>query len=221
MSRTIYLLGWGFVAIAAAVAFRASRPEIYMPAPRVTAVPTVIPLAPAPIEPAPFIEPGGVVEPPVRGDDAAAWFDSVRPHCNALEVELTLQGTPPPAGWEGSSYAASCWAVAGRVERARELLLELPAEQRYAGASIVFNIGHPIADAGDDRSAGPIMQLVVEFQPNNYMALYHAGMSYYAVGENTLAKRHLQEFLRQYDVQDGWRSNALEVLERLRGEKTP
>ena len=28
---------------------------------------------------------------------------------------------------------------------------------------------------GDDASAGPIMRLVVEYQPDNYMALYHAG----------------------------------------------
>jgi lipoprotein NlpI len=60
------------------------------------------------------------------------------------------------------------------------------------------------------------MQLVVEFQPNNYMALYHAGMSWYAVGNPQIARRHLVEFLRQYDVQDGWRSNALEILDRMR-----
>ena len=56
----------------------------------------------------------------------------------------------------------------------------------------MFEIGHPVADAGDDKSAGPIMELVVEFCPNHYMALYHAGASEFALGQGELARQHLE-----------------------------
>jgi predicted TPR repeat methyltransferase len=80
---------------------------------------------------------------------------------------------------------------------------------------IVFDVAHPVADAGDDRAAGPIMQMVVDFWPNHYMALYHAGMSEYALGQPELARKHLRSFLDNYPSDDGWRRNAIEVLGRL------
>ena len=76
----------------------------------------------------------------------------------------------------------------------------------------MFNIGHPVADAGDDDSAGPIMRLVVEYQPDNYMALYHAGMSEYMLGQIDFARTHLEQFIELYQPEDGWRTNAREVL---------
>jgi hypothetical protein len=72
-----------------------------------------------------------------------------------------------------------------------------------------------VADAGDDQSAGPIMRLVVTYQPQNYMALYHAGMSEYILGQKDLARTHLTQFLDLYHDADGWRSNALTVLHRI------
>ena len=60
-----------------------------------------------------------------------------------------------------------------------------------------------MADAGDDESAGPIMRLVVEYQPENYMALYHAGMSEYILGHTDLARTHLQRFLAIYHPRTG------------------
>jgi hypothetical protein len=192
MNRVFYITGWGFVAICATLLFRSSRPDLYAGA-----------------EPAiPF--PAGAI-----GSAAAGWFDSARPRCNALEAELLMRTSPPPDGWEGAGYGASCFALAGRIENARAAILELPADRRGAAAGIVFGIGHPIADMGDDLSAGPIMQLVVEFQPNNYMALYHAGMSLYAIGRSDEATRHLLEFLELYTIEDGWRHNAIEILRRL------
>jgi hypothetical protein len=82
-------------------------------------------------------------------------------------------------------------------------------------ANIVFNVGHPVADAGDDQSAGPIMRLVIQYTPENYMALYHAGMSEYILGELDFARTHLKAFLEIYRSEDGWRSNAIEVLGRM------
>jgi hypothetical protein len=57
----------------------------------------------------------------------------------------------------------------------------------------------------------------VSYQPQNYMALYHAGMSEYILGQMDLAKTHLTRFLDLYHSEDGWgwRSNALDVLHRL------
>jgi hypothetical protein len=157
---------------------------------------------------------------PAPATDAATWFASVKPQCNALEVEVTLQQHPAPAGWEGAGYAATCLAMGGKTVRSREVMQRIAEDQRYAAAGIMFNVGHPIADAGDDRSAGPIMQMVAEFQPDNYMALYHAGMSYYATGNPDLARSHLEGFLRLYDVDDGWKTNAIRVLKQLEREES-
>lgn len=167
---------------------------------------------------APDVHPAVAAGPVFGGGTAAGWFQSVKPYCNSLEVDLTLQRTSPPAGLEGTGYAAACLALAGRIDAARERLLTLPESDRYKGAGIVFEVGHPVADAGDDRSAGPIMGLVVEFWPNHYMALYHAGMAHWSLGQRAEAREFLERFLENYDVEDGWRRNALSVLARMRGE---
>jgi len=195
MHRAFYLAGWGWVAISAALVLRARSPALV------------------------------TIEPPVAapqvfaGSSAAEWFARARPSCNDLEVAIRVRNDPAPAGWEGAGYASACWAIAGRIDDARSALLTLSEDERNAAAGIVFGVGHPIADMGDDRAAGPIMRLVVEFQPWNYMALYHAGMSYYALGESELARTHLVEFLKLYDVGDGWTANAREVLHRLEREE--
>ena len=122
---------------------------------------------------------------------------------------------PPPATAEGTGYHAACFALAGKIDDARRLIDGLPADERPAAVEVVFNVGHPVADAGDDRSAGPIMELVVDYLPNHYMALYHAGMAEYMLGQRDLARHNLEAFLKLYQANDGWRSNGLEVLRRL------
>jgi len=76
----------------------------------------------------------------------------------------------------------------------------------------VFSVAHPIADAGDDRSAGPIMELVVEFWPDNYMAVFHAGMAEFALGDDARAKVALERFLTMYSRYDVWRQRAESAL---------
>jgi hypothetical protein len=152
--------------------------------------------------------------PAYRGD-AGSWFARIKPFCNAVEVEVQQQHLPPPAGTEGTGYAAACFALAGKIDRARQAIESLSPGDRSAAAGIVFQVGHPVADAGDDASAGPIMRLVVEYQPENYMALYHAGMSEYMLGQLEYAKAHLEKFLQLYRSEDGWRANAREVLGRM------
>jgi hypothetical protein len=151
----------------------------------------------------------------------AAWFATAKPFCNSVEVETVMTRRPPPAGSDGAGWGAACLALAGKVDRAREIILGLPSTDRAGAASILFGVGHPVADAGDDRSAGPIMALVVEFTPDNYMALYHAGMSEYTLGQRDLARDHLARFVKLYSSADGWRTNALEVLGRMGWAEAP
>jgi tetratricopeptide (TPR) repeat protein len=148
---------------------------------------------------------------------AGEWFAQVKPFCNAVEVEVRQQQQPAPAGVDGAGYSAACYALAGKIDRARQAIEALSASDRSRAAGIVFEIGHPVADAGDDQSAGPIMRLVVSYQPDNYMALYHAGISEYGLGQMDYARTHLKQFLELYRQDDGWRGNALTVLRRLDG----
>ena len=188
MTRTLYAAGWGYAAVCGLLLVlspKGQRP----------------PEAHAPA--APF-----------RGE-ASAWFASMKPFCNAVEVEVQQQYRPAPEGAQGSGYSAACFALAGKIERARATIDRLPAGDRSEAAGIVFAVGHPVADAGDDESAGPIMRLVVEYQPENYMALYHAGMSEHILGHAELARTHLERFLAIYQPEDGWRANAKTVLARL------
>jgi tetratricopeptide (TPR) repeat protein len=159
---------------------------------------------------------GGLTTPAGRGD-AGAWFAGIKQFCNTVEVETAQQRNPAPSGPDGQGYSASCYALAGRIDQARTVIQRLSARDRSYAAGIVFGVGHPVADAGDDKSAGPIMELVIEFQPENYMALYHAGMSEYVLGQPEPAARHLRRFLELYSPNDGWRTNAIEVLQRLSG----
>jgi hypothetical protein len=151
--------------------------------------------------------------------DAAQWFRRVKPYCNSVEVATLQQSAPAPATVEGAGYKAACLALAGKIDDARRVIDGVPQANRVQAVGIVFDVGHPVADAGDDRSAGPIMELVVDYWPNHYMALYHAGMAEYMLGQRDLAKHNLTEFLKFYHEKDGWTSNANEVLTRLNSPK--
>ena len=157
----------------------------------------------------------GTVIYPASSMDGLSWFRRVKPYCNSVEVGVLQNQNPPPATIEGVGYHAACFALAGQIDNARKLIDGVAAGDRVRAAGIVFDVGHPVADAGDDRSAGPIMELVIDYWPNHYMALYHAGMSEYMLGQHALAKKNLAAFLEIYKENDGWRSNGIEVLRRL------
>ncbi len=191
MYRPLYFAGFGYLAICGTVLVLHNRH------PR--------PLPPAP--PAAMLTFDGTAE---------QWFTAMKPYCNAVEVDVFHRQHPAPPTTEGQGYSAACYALAGRIDSARAVIERLPRHDRYRAARIVFDVGHPVADAGDDRAAGPIMALVLEYWPNQYMALYHAGMSEYALGQEALARTHLQSFLSIYSQDDGWTRNARDVLARLR-----
>jgi tetratricopeptide (TPR) repeat protein len=191
MHRALYVAGWGYVALCGLVV--ATHGNRGLPEPDIRRIAVG----------------------PAFGGAAGEWFAQVKPFCNAVEVEVRQQQLPPPGGVEGAGYSAACYALAGKIDRAQVVIDALDAGDRSRAAGIVFNIGHPVADAGDDQSAGPIMRLVVSYQPDNYMALYHAGMSEYILGQMDFARTHLRKFLDLYHEPDGYRNNAVEVLGRL------
>lgn len=164
------------------------------------------------------------LSPPVNSDrqstlnQAEEWFKKVKPYCNSLEVMTTIKNFPPPKTIQGIGYEAACYVLAGKIEEADKLIQPLGKKEQEEAVNIVFEIGHPVADAGDDQSAGPIMNLVVKYQPWNYMALYHAGMSAYILGDSEVSKEHLESFLEIYQRDDGWRNNAIIVLNRIKKE---
>ncbi len=157
---------------------------------------------------------------PLPTGSPGEWFARMRPFCNPVEVDLAHRRDPAPAGLEGTGYSAACFALAGKVDQARVLINQLGEADRYRAAGVVFNVAHPVADAGDDRAAGPIMEMVIEYWPNHYMALYHAGMSEFILGQPDKARHNLTEFLKYYAPNDGWRQNAIATLAKL-GSNVP
>ena len=194
MTRFLYFAGFSYIALCGATVVR----ELRAPPPGDYAVGTVAPAAPAPV-----------------GSSAEQWFASIKQYCNPVEVDVRTRFSPPPSSVDGVGYAAACFALAGKIDRARSTIQSAGSRDRFQAANIVFNVAHPVADAGDDRASGEMMELVLEFWPNNYMALYHAGMSAYSVGRYSIAERHLRSFLGMYDAADGFTQNAREVLKKI------
>lgn len=188
MNRALYAAGWSYVAICGLVLANARS--------------------------TPATERSHPAAAPFTGR-AGEWFAQIKPSCNAVEVDVRQRQFPAPAGTEGAGYSAACYALAGKIDKAREIIDGLDPSDRPAAANIVFNIGHPVADAGDDQAAGPIMRLVVDYTPGNFMAVYHAGISEFMLGQHDLARTHLEQFLTMYKPEDYWRGNARKVLEQI------
>ena len=144
------------------------------------------------------------------------WFADIKSRCNSVEVITAMRNSPYPQTTVGTGYGASCYALAGRIDLADRVIQTLPENQQVYAAEVVFNIGHPVADAGDDRSAGPIMDLVLRYWSQNYMALYHAGMSAYVLDDYSKAQAHLERFLEVYQRQDYWTKKAQNALNRMK-----
>ena len=197
MQRFLYFAGFTYIALCGAILFREAR-----------GWPGALHVN--------VQHPGeGPAPAPAAISSGAGWFRTLKPYCNAVEVDVRVRFTPPPQTSDGAGYAAACFALAGKIDRARAIIEAMPAGDRSAAASVLFNVAHPVADAGDDRASGPMMQLVLEYWPNNYMALYHAGMSEYALGQTTFAEKHLRAFLSMYNAADGFTSAAQDALRKI------
>jgi len=190
MQRPLYLVGFGYLAICGVVVLRHQTRRLH-PASQSTPMTAAF------------------------DGSASQWFAAMKPFCNAVEVEIVQSRHPAPTTLEGQALSAACYALAGKIESARAIIDRLAEGDRYRAAGIVFDIAHPVADAGDNRSAGPIMELVISYWPNHYMALYHAGMAEFALGEADLAAKNLTDFLKYYHENDGWTQSARATLAQI------
>jgi hypothetical protein len=197
MSRFLYFAGFAYIALCGAVVARAVANH----GPRMRAGDPAVAVAPP--------------RPATPMTSGAQWFAAMKPYCNQVEVDVRERYSPPPGTTEGAGYSAACFALAGKLERARQIIEGLVPGERARAANVLFEVAHPVADAGDDRASGPMMELVLEYWPNNYMALYHAGMSEYSLGQTGLAAKHLQAFLQMYTVADYFHENAEKALEKI------
>lgn len=153
-----------------------------------------------------------VVMPFTGGND---WFKKNKQFCNTLEIDTLMKKDPPSSNVEGKGYQAACYILAARIEEADKVIMSVPQQSQAQAAGIVFNVGHPIADSGDDKSAGPIMNLVLKYWPENYQAVYHAGMSEFALKQYSESKVHLNKFLTMYKNNDYFHQTAVKTLEQL------
>jgi serine/threonine protein kinase len=170
-----------------------------------------------PPTPQPTPTPGPVesdldLPPEIMNGDGAKWFLRVRPRCNAVEVDAMLHHDPPPKDRYGVGFAAACVVLAGRVDGARRRINALPENEHAQAVWPVFAVVHPIADQGNDEAAAPAMRLVIEFWPDNYQALYHAGIAEYRLGEVDPARTHLKRFVELDPNQDGFKAAAKKIL---------
>ena len=203
MNRFLYFAAFAYIALCGAIV---ARKVLNSSGPRIRTVDTVVAVAPPP--------PTGATT------SGAQWFAAMKPYCNQVEVDVRERYSPPPSTSEGAGYAAACFALAGKIERARQIIEGRLPSERAAAANVLFAVAHPVADAGDDRASGPMMELVLEYWPNNYMALYHAGMSEYSLGQRMLAEKHLQAFLQMYTVADYFHENAERALKAIGDQRS-
>src|SRR5512141_2248914 len=98
MHRALYVAGWGYVALCGLVV--ATHGDRSLPAPAT-----------------PHVAAGAAF-----GGAAGEWFAEVKPFCNAVEVEVRQQQSPPPGGVDGAGYSAACYALAGKIDRARTVI---------------------------------------------------------------------------------------------------
>ena len=147
-----------------------------------------------------------------RETDPAAWFASIRPRCTPAEVRLATDLNRPPEGVEGVGYEAACFALAHQVPKARAILLGMSEDDRLRGASVVFDVAEQLAERGRRDVAGPLMELVLEFWPNHYMALYQAGSARYAAGDLVGAQDYLARFLDANEGSEEMVANAQRMI---------
>lgn len=165
-------------------------------------------------EPEPHLQ--QVVEPlPEMGDTARPrdWLATIKPSCNREDVMLATDLHPAPTTGDGPALEAACFAIAGDIAKARALVLAMEPGQRSEAAGVILDIALDSRDADTDPSVGPVMDLVLEFWPNHYLALYYAGRSRYLSGDVDGAASYLERFILGYPRDDALVREAHRMLE--------
>jgi len=165
-------------------------------------------------EPEPVAEPVILAPPKLEAKPANAqeWFSLLRPRCTPADARLATDLNPPPPGVDGVGFKAACLGLARQLPSARALLLSLPDSDRLEGAARVYDVAQQVAAEGQHDVAGPLMELVLEFWPNHYMALYEAGAARFATGDLVAAQDFLGRFLEVYVQEDDLAANARRMM---------
>ena len=146
---------------------------------------------------------------------AEQWFTEIKSRCNAIEVMPAMRRTKHPDTTQGVGYAASCYALAGKLNLAERKIQELDPNLRPEAAEVVFGVALPIASTEENISIGAMMELVLKYLPENTLALYHAGMSAYIWDEHPKAEKHLNKFLQLDQNKDGREIEVQATLKRI------
>ena len=147
----------------------------------------------------------------------AEWFESVEARCTPSEARIITDLRPPPLSHEGTAYEAACFALADDIPMARALILGLPEDSRTMAAGILFDVTKTTHDPIVVRAAGPLLELVLEFWPNHYLALFYAGSVRHAVGDLEGATTLLERFLQSYGHDDDWSNDVRRMLDSIQG----
>ena len=57
------------------------------------------------------------------------WIDGARPHCNPVEVNMYIKNHPAAKGLHGAKFVAGCYALAGKIAKAKATIDALPDAQ--------------------------------------------------------------------------------------------
>src|SRR5690242_18995801 len=104
MNRCLYFAEFAYIALCGEIV---ARKVVSSRGPRIR-VDTVVAVAPPP--------PTGATT------SGAQWFAAMKPYCNQVEVDVRERYSPPPATSDGPGYAAACFALAGKIDRARQII---------------------------------------------------------------------------------------------------
>ncbi|MGD8320411.1 MAG: tetratricopeptide repeat protein [Gemmatimonadota bacterium] len=141
-----------------------------------------------------------------------AWFARMKSHCTPVNARLAVDLYRPPSGPEGTGYKAACFALAQNVASARAFILGLPEDQRPVAAGALYRAAATVGGDGHTAAAGPLMELVLEFWPNHFGALFEAGVTRYAAGDYTTARAYFERFLEVYPEEDARADSARRMM---------
>jgi hypothetical protein len=120
MNRFLYFAAFAYIALCGAIV---ARKVLSSTGPRIRTFDTVVAVAPPP--------------PTSATTSGEQWFAAMKPYCNQVEVDVRERYSPPPSTSEGAGYAAACFALAGKIERAREIIEGMEPSARGARARVL------------------------------------------------------------------------------------